>query len=64
MGCCGQEHGRRRRGSGGYRQAGQLHKGMLLGVDDFVQEQAWGIARRHELAREVLGYGTVRGCRC
>ena len=36
-------------------------KGMLLGVDDFVQEQAWGMARRHELAREVLGYGTVRG---
>lgn len=36
-------------------------KGMLLGVDDFVQEQAWHIARRHELAREVLGYGTVRG---
>ena len=38
-------------------------KGMLLGVDDFVQEQAWGIARRHELARELLGYGTVRGLR-
>ncbi len=36
-------------------------KGMLLGVDDFVQEQAWHMARRHELAREVLGYGTVRG---
>jgi hypothetical protein len=36
-------------------------QGMLLGVDDFVQEQAWGIARRHELARELLGYGTVRG---
>ncbi|MBA4175717.1 MAG: hypothetical protein C0505_04025 [Leptothrix sp. (in: Bacteria)] len=35
--------------------------GMLLGVDDFVQEQAWHIARRHELARELLGYGTVRG---
>lgn len=36
-------------------------QGMLLGVDDFVQEQAWHIARRHELVREVLGYGTVRG---
>lgn len=36
-------------------------QGMLLGVDDFVQEQAWHTARRHELAREVLGYGTVRG---
>lgn len=36
-------------------------KGMLLGVDDFVQEQAWHIARRHELARELIGYGTARG---
>lgn len=36
-------------------------KGMLLGVDDFVQEQAWGMARRHELARELIGYGTARG---
>lgn len=36
-------------------------KGMLLGVDDFVQEQAWHIARRHELARELAGYGTARG---
>lgn len=38
-------------------------QGMLLGVDDFVQEQAYHIARRHELARELLGYGTVRGLR-
>lgn len=36
-------------------------QGMLLGVDDFVQEQAYEMARRHELARELLGYGTVRG---
>ncbi|MCW7541376.1 hypothetical protein OOT46_26545 [Aquabacterium sp. A7-Y] len=35
--------------------------GMLLGVDDFVQESAYHIARRHELARELLGYGTVHG---
>ncbi len=35
--------------------------GMLLGVDDFVQEAAYNTARRHQLAREVLGYGTVRG---
>lgn len=35
-------------------------KGMLLGVDDFVQEQAWGMARRHELACELIGYGTAR----
>ncbi len=35
--------------------------GMLLGVDDFVQESTYHTARRHELAREVLGYGTVHG---
>ena len=34
---------------------------MLLGVDDFVQESAYHTARRLALAREVLGYGTVRG---
>jgi hypothetical protein len=38
-------------------------QGMLLGVDDFVQEQAYHQARQHELARELLGYGTVRGLR-
>src|SRR5687767_71529 len=35
--------------------------GMLLGVDDFVQEAAYHNARRRELARELLGYGTARG---
>lgn len=35
--------------------------GMLLGVDDFVQESAYHGARRRELARELLGYGTVHG---
>ncbi len=35
--------------------------GMLLGVDDFLQEAAYQNARRHELARELLGYGTARG---
>ncbi|MEL4178317.1 hypothetical protein [Roseateles sp. PN1] len=35
--------------------------GMLMGVDDFVQEQLYGGSRRRELAREVLGYGTVHG---
>lgn len=35
--------------------------GMLLGVDDFVQESTYHTARRHALAREALGYGTVRG---
>jgi hypothetical protein len=35
--------------------------GMLLGVDDFVQESVYNGSRRRELAREVLGYGTVHG---
>jgi hypothetical protein len=35
--------------------------GMLLGVDDFVQESYYNGARRRELARELLGYGTVHG---
>lgn len=65
MGCCGQTTSTASAGSGpttldtGKRV--NYTQGMLLGVDDFVQEQAWGMARRHELAREVLGYGTVRG---
>jgi hypothetical protein len=35
--------------------------GMLLGVDDFVQESTYHNARRRELARELLGYGTAHG---
>ncbi|MBM4200664.1 MAG: hypothetical protein FJ189_05205, partial [Gammaproteobacteria bacterium] len=35
--------------------------GMVLGVDDFRQEQAYHREGRHRLARELLGYGTVRG---
>ena len=35
--------------------------GMLLGVDDFVQESAYHVACTRELARELLGYGTVHG---
>lgn len=35
--------------------------GMLLGVDDFVQESAYHGARRREMARELFGYGTVHG---
>lgn len=35
--------------------------GMLLGVDDFVQESAYHGARRREMARELVGYGTVHG---
>jgi len=61
MGCCGQNT----TGAGATAvdtgKRVNYTKGMLLGDVDFVQEQAWHIARRHELTREVLGYGTVRG---
>ncbi len=61
MGCCGQDT----TGAGATAvdtgKRVNYTKGMLLGDADFVQEQAWHIARRHELSREVLGYGTVRG---
>jgi hypothetical protein len=35
--------------------------GMLLGVDDFRQEQDYHLERVRWLARDLLGYGTVRG---
>lgn len=35
--------------------------GMLMGVDDFVQDQRYAGSRRRELARELLGYGTAHG---
>ena len=35
--------------------------GMILGVDDFVQEFTYLSARDQSLARDVLGYGTVSG---
>lgn len=35
--------------------------GMLLGVDDFVQEHAYLSGHTQWLARELLGYGTVSG---
>jgi hypothetical protein len=35
--------------------------GMILGVDDFVQEFAYLSARDQGLARDVVGYGTVCG---
>jgi hypothetical protein len=37
--------------------------GMVLGVDDFDQEFAYLSGRDQWLARDVLGYGTVRGLR-
>lgn len=61
MGCCGQNTTGAAPVSVDTGKRVNYTLGMLLGVDDFVQEQAWQIARRHELAREVLGYGTVRG---
>ena len=61
MGCCGQNPV----GSGAVAvdtcKRVNYTLGMLLGVDDFVQEAAYNTARRHQLARGVLGYGTVRG---
>ena len=61
MGCCGQNPV----GSGAVAvdscKRVNYTLGMLLGVDDFVQEAAYHTARRHQLAREVLGYGSVRG---
>ncbi len=61
MGCCGQNPV----GSGVVAvdtcKRVNYTLGMLLGVDDFVQESAYNTARRHQLVREVLGYGTVRG---
>ena len=35
--------------------------GMVLGVDDFTQEFAYLSGRDHWLARDLIGYGTVRG---
>ena len=35
--------------------------GMILGVDDFTQEFAYLSGRDRALARETLGYGTLRG---
>lgn len=61
MGCCGQNPV----GSGAVAldtcKRVNYTLGMLLGVDDFVQESAYNTARRQQLVREVLGYGTVRG---
>jgi hypothetical protein len=37
--------------------------GMVLGKDDFDQEFAYLSARDHWVARDLLGYGTVRGLR-
>jgi len=61
MGCCGQNPV----GAGAVAvdtcKRVNYTLGMLLGVDDFVQESAYNIARRRQLARELLGYGTARG---
>lgn len=37
--------------------------GMVLGVDDFTQEFAYLSGRNQWLARDAIGYGTVRGLR-
>ena len=36
-------------------------QGMVLGVDDFTQEFAYHANRDHQLARDLIGYGTVSG---
>ena len=61
MGCCGQNTTGAGAAAVDTGKRVNYTKGMLLGVDDFVQDQAYEIAHRHELARELLGYGTVRG---
>jgi hypothetical protein len=35
--------------------------GMVLGVDDFIQEFAYHDGRHQAMARELIGYGTVSG---
>ena len=35
--------------------------GMVLGVDDFTQEFAYQSGRDQWMARDLIGYGTVRG---
>jgi hypothetical protein len=37
--------------------------GMVLGVDDFVQEFAYSSARDKRIVRELIGYGVVSGLR-
>ena len=36
-------------------------RGMVLGVDDFVQEFAYSSGRDRWMARDLIGYGTVSG---
>ena len=37
--------------------------GMVLGVDDFMQEFAYLSGRDQSMARDLIGYGTARGLR-
>jgi hypothetical protein len=61
MGCCGPTPTGAGIAAIDDRQRVNYTLGMLLGVDDFVQESAYLNARRHEVTRELLGYGTARG---
>ena len=62
MSCCGAIQGTSARPA-----AADLSKhvnfvpGMVLGVDDFTQEFAYLSGRDQWLARDLIGYGTVRG---
>jgi hypothetical protein len=37
--------------------------GMVLGVDDFIQDQTWHAEALRHVLRDLVGYGTVRGLR-
>ncbi|GJH13039.1 hypothetical protein CBA19CS11_29395 [Caballeronia novacaledonica] len=61
MACCVSNHPGPGLIAGDSRKRVNYTLGMLLGVDDFVQESVYDGSRRRELARELLGYGTVHG---
>lgn len=43
------------------RQRVNYTLGMVLGVDDFIQESTWHSATLRQVVRDLIGYGTVRG---
>jgi hypothetical protein len=61
MGCCGPTPTGAGIAAVDDRKRVNYTLGMLLGVDDFVQESSYLNARRHEVTRELLGWGTARG---
>jgi len=61
MGCCGQTDPGAGLAATDSCKRVNYTLGMLLGVDDFVQESLYNGSRRREEARELHGYGTVHG---